>query len=219
MIYEKEITFQKTLNSTILETQEHILNRISRDLHDDAGQQLTVINFQLEHFKLDWPNAASELSPVSESLAHLSDTLRQVSHSLNNQWLSQNGLLGAIKQEVERLKKNKFIQVEFAENPIRKSFKPEEQIVLFRIFQECLNNTFKHARANQIFISISENPFFCLRIEDNGVGFDASKTHFSQGIGLANCKQRAAVIEYEFEIQSQINSGTKIMLREKTKQT
>lgn len=213
VIYEKEITFQKTLNSALLESQEHLLNNISQDLHDDAGQQLTVINFQLEHFKLDWPDASAALNPVSESLAHLSDTLRKVSHSLNNQWLSQNGLIKAISQEVERIKKNKFIQIDYSEPAVEKVFKPEEQIVLFRIFQECLNNTFKHARASQISIQIHSKPFI-ICIEDNGVGFDTSQIQ-SHGIGIANCQQRASVIDYHFEIQSQPNCGTKIVLSEK----
>lgn len=215
VLYENEITFQKTLNSALLESQEHLLNNISQDIHDDAGQQLTVINFQLEHFKLDWPDASADLKPVSESLTNLADTLRKVSHSLNNQWLSQNGLIKAITQEVERIKKNKFIEINYVEPTSVKSFKPEEQIVLFRIFQECLNNTFKHARANQISIVISQNPF-SISIQDNGVGFDISQLNASQGIGIANCQQRAKVINYHFDIQSQPNHGTQIILSELT---
>lgn len=215
MIYEKEITFQKTLNSALIESQEHLLNNISQDLHDDAGQQLTVINFQLEHFKLDWPDSAADLNPVSESLAHLADSLRKVSHSLNHQWLSQNGLIKAIAQEVERIKKNKLIQIEYSEKAGNKTFKPEEQIVLFRIFQECLNNAFKHARASQISIQINQNPF-SISILDNGIGFDRTRLNTAQGIGIANCIQRASVINYHFDIQSQPNQGTKIILSEQT---
>lgn len=216
VLYEKEIAFQKTLNSTILETQEHILNSISQDLHDDAGQQLTVINFQLENFKLDWPAAAEELNSVSESVAHLSDTLRKVSHSLNHHWLSQNGLLHALEQEIVRLQKNKFIHIEYTTEPGPKSFKPEEQIVLFRIIQECLNNTLKHARASLVKISVHQKPHFCISIEDNGVGFELEPAK-QKGIGLINCQNRASIIDYDLRIESRQNQGTRIILTEKNK--
>src|SRR5690606_6684395 len=72
VIYEKDLEFQRTLNTTIIETQEQVLTNISHDLHDDAGQQLTYINFQLENLKLDSPDLQNIMAPVSESLTQLS---------------------------------------------------------------------------------------------------------------------------------------------------
>ena len=83
---QKEIQFQKTLNASILETQEQLLNSISQDLHDDAGQQLTVINFQLENLKLDINDIDNKLEAVSTSVAQLANSLRKISHSLNPNW-------------------------------------------------------------------------------------------------------------------------------------
>ena len=211
----KELTFQKTLNTTILETQEQLLNTISQDLHDDAGQQLTVINFQLENLKLDHPDCEHNLSPISESVSHLSESLRKISHSLNSNWLSENGLIQAITLEVNRLQKNKTIPISMQVSEITKKWTAEEQIVIFRIFQECINNTLKHSKAKEIHVNIESNPVFKITLHDNGIGFDFQKAiQKNDSIGIKNCIQRAAMIQYTFDIQSKPNNGTTVVLQE-----
>lgn len=214
VIYENEIAFQKTLNTAILETQEQLLNTISQDLHDDAGQQLTVINFQLENLKLDYPDCRDYLSPISESVNHLSESMRRISHSLNSNWLSENGLIQAITLEVERLQKNKTIVIELHIDDNSKKWKAEEQIVLFRVFQECINNILKHAKATKITINIENKVHFKITIEDNGVGFEMGKTKEKNSIGLQNCINRAKMIQYRFDIHSKTNIGTTIVIQE-----
>jgi len=218
VIYENEINFQKTLNASILETQEQLLTSVSQDLHDDAGQQLTVINFQLENLKLDHPVCENDLDPISESVAHLAQSLRHISHSLNNNWLTNNGLFEAINQETERLKKNKSIQVTLTIDDPEKQFQAEEQIVIFRIFQETINNILKHAKASKINIDITTKPLFKITIYDNGIGFNLSKmAEKPKSIGIQNCINRAKVIQYHFEIQSTPTGGTTAILEQKTK--
>jgi len=215
-IYENEINFQKTLNASIVETQEQLLDSISRDLHDDAGQQLTVINFQIENLKFDFPNCENNLEPISNSVLKLSQSLRQISHSLNSNWLEKNGLIDAIKQEVTRIKKSDRISISYKSDNKTKNFKNEEQIVLFRIFQETINNILKHSRATAIEIEVVFNPKFLLKIQDNGIGFDVDLvSNSNHSIGIQNCIKRAEVINYIFEIQSIKNEGTTITLKEK----
>ncbi len=215
VIYENEIAFQKTLTSSIVETQEQLLTSISQDLHDDAGQQLTVINFQLENLKLDHPNCTNDLNPISESVGKLSQSLRQISHSLNNNWLIENGLLNAIQQEVNRIKKNKSLEVLLKMEDTNIKFKTDEQIVIFRIFQEVVNNALKYAKATRIVIDITSTPKFKISIADNGVGFNIEKlSENTNSIGIQNCINRAKIINYSFEISSKINNGTTIILQE-----
>lgn len=211
---QKELAFQKTLNSAILENQEQLLTSISQDLHDDAGQQLTVINFQLENLKLDHPNCEKSLSPISTSVANLSQSLRQISHSLNNNWLIENGLVNAIKADVERIKNLKNIKVTFeSHDATQRKFNVEEQIVIFRIFQETINNMLKHAKATSISISIKTAPKFELKLTDNGIGFDQNSPK-NNTLGIENCKQRAKIIHHTFSIESEVNQGTTIKLTE-----
>lgn len=215
-IYENEINFQKTLNQSIIETQEQLLNSISQDLHDDAGQQLTVINFQLENLKLDFPQCQDDLNPVSQSVTKLSESLRGISHALNTNWLEKNGLIDAIHNEVIRINKNKSIAVHLTRNAENKSFSGDEQIVLFRIFQETINNIIKHAKARNIEIKMEANPLFKIKITDDGIGFDLNKLKEStNSIGIQNCINRANLIHYDFIMESKINHGTTITLQEK----
>ncbi len=216
IIFQKDLDFQKTINNTILETQEQVLQNISQELHDDAGQQLTVINFQLENLKLDSQELDSALSPISKSVNALSKSIRSISHSLNNQLLSQQNLIKAIEIEVNRLQENKSIQINFNHDASNeKIFSVNEKIVLYRIFQETINNILKHAKANVIDIEIKNNPKFELKICDNGQGFNLHSTSNSKhSLGLQNIVERAKIINFEANVFSEINRGTTITIIE-----
>lgn len=213
LIFQKDLDFQKALNETIIETQEQVLNNISQDLHDDAGQQLTYINFQLENLKLDSDSMQATLQPLSDSVRRLSDSIRSISHSLNNQLLMQQDLFKAMKAEASRLQKNDTIEIRFAiKGKMRKTFTTHEKIVIYRIFQEILSNAFKHAKASEIDIEVLNGTLFMLRITDNGKGFDPEKVKDKTTLGLQGMAQRAAIINYALNINSAPGKGTAIIL-------
>jgi signal transduction histidine kinase len=219
VIYEKDLDFQKSLNLAIIETQEQVLNNISRDLHDDAGQQLTAINFQLENLKLDSPELNQSLEPVSASVSNLSQSIRSISHSLNNQLLTKQDLFKAISAEAERLQKNLpiTITVSAQENP-KKGFTTNEKIVIYRIFQEIINNILKHAKATQVSIAFNTSPHFEMIIRDNGKGFDYELTkNTGVSLGLSNMIHRADIINYKVTIESEPEKGTTVKLSENPK--
>ncbi|GLB50051.1 sensor histidine kinase [Neptunitalea lumnitzerae] len=213
VIYEKDLNFQKTLNETVVETQEQTLNNISQDLHDDAGQQLTYINFQLENLKLDYPDFSEQLEPVSQSLNQLSHSIRNISHSLNNQLLLQDSLLKAIDKEVQRLQKNTSIAIYFTLNgSMQKQYSTNETIVVYRIFQEIMNNIFKHSEASKVDIIINTEPIFKMHISDNGKGFNYLKAKDSSSLGLKNIESRAKAINFIANIDTLPNKGTTITI-------
>ncbi len=213
LIYEKDIVFQKTLNTTIIETQEQVLTNISQDLHDDAGQQLTYINFQLENLKFDSPELEDALYPISESVAQLSQSVRRISHSLNNHLLMQQNLLKSISSEVNRLKSSGKIDVELIITDQDRNFEDDQKIVIYRIFQEILNNIIKHARASQIKVEITSLPFKMI-VSDNGKGFNLDDNQSKISIGLENMKHRATIIDYQLSIASAPGVGTTVTLIE-----
>lgn len=223
LIYDKlmrnKLAHQKELNAAIVETQEQVFENISQELHDNAGQQLSVINFQIENLKLDFPNFTNNLSPISFSLQKLSENLRQISHSLSHNYLSEKGLIDSIIVEVSRINENKSVKFNVSiEDQKKRKFDFNEQIIIFRIFQETINNILKHAKANKVDINIITFPFFRLEIKDNGIGFDQkTKIVKNKTMGLINCFNRAKIIHYDFEIESFPNKGTKIILREDEK--
>lgn len=214
LIYQKDIDFQKSLNTAMVETQEQVLNNISRDLHDDAGQQITYINFQLENLKLDNPEVKSQLEPLSVSLQQLSESVRSISHSLNNQLVLQQDLVKVIGTEAERLSRNPKVKINFkVEGKQEKSFSQEEKIIIYRIFQEIVNNCLKHAKATVIDISILFEPYFNMCVSDNGRGFDYEQIkENTTSLGITNMINRAAIINYKLSINSEIGKGTKVVL-------
>lgn len=213
LMYEKELQTQKAINDAIHETQEQVLNNISQDLHDDAGQQLTYINFQLENLKLDSPKLESLLKPVSESVARLSESVRSISHSLNNQLVLQGDLLRAIRSEVDRIQNNKSVNIKLStDNQTPRDFSSSEKIIIYRIFQESMGNILRHAKATEIAISLQSRPF-SMSVSDNGIGFDLSSAR-QDSLGLAGMKRRANIIGYDIQIESEPNKGTTVRLIE-----
>jgi signal transduction histidine kinase len=212
LIYEKEIESQKSINTAIHETQEQTLNNISQDLHDDAGQQLTYINFQIENLKLDSPEMQATLEPITDSVARLSASVRSISHSLNSQLLLQQDLFKAIRSEVERLEKNTAISISFTTDHTPRDFGNNEKIIIFRIFQETINNCLKHAKAKRVDICLKSKPF-AMTISDNGCGFDRNGNS-DETLGLHGMVNRAKIIDYSFDIESKAEIGTTVRLTE-----
>lgn len=215
LLYQRDLAFQKTITQTVIETQEQVLNNISQDLHDDAGQQLTYINFQIENMKLDSPELEKKLEPVSQSLGHLSKSIRSISHALSGQLLLQQDLIKAIAAEIERLQKNNKIAITYSFEEVSvKKFGTNEKIIIYRIFQECLNNIFKHSKATKINISITTNPYFKMIVTDNGKGFKTADIINGSSLGLNNMTARAKSITYYLSVNSEPGSGTEIKLSE-----
>lgn len=215
LLHQKDLDFQKGITQTVIETQEQVLNNISQDLHDDAGQQLTYINFQIENIKLDSPELQKTLEPLSQSVTNLSQSIRSISHALNGQLLLQQDVIKAIAAEIKRLQKNTKIDIVYSFEAIEvKKFDDNEKIIIYRIFQECINNVFKHAKASKMSILITTSPDFKMIIEDNGKGFDFADKKSKLSLGLLNMINRANSINYVLAVESQIGSGTKITLSE-----
>lgn len=211
VILEKDLAHQKALTTLVIETQEQVLENISRDLHDDAGQQLTYINFQVENLKLDSEAMQHLLQPVTDSLRGLSESIRGISHSLNNQLITKKNLVQSIKSELERLSRSSPFKISAditCDDAV--PFSQNEKIVIYRIFQENMSNIFRHSRARNVWVTIADSPF-TMAISDDGQGFDPSAAS-DDSIGLANMKNRAALIGYELHIASAPGKGTTITL-------
>ncbi|RZJ70515.1 histidine kinase [Flavobacterium sp.] len=208
-LYQKDLDLQKAITQTVIETQEQVLQNISQDLHDDAGQQLTYINFQIESLRLDSAQYNVALEPMSEAVQKLSSSIRNLSHALSNQLLITNDLVKAIASEAERLKNTGRIDVAFSVAPgFDKVFDANEKTVIYRIFQESMNNVLKHSKARFVDITLNSNPFE-MAISDDGQGF-ATDAKF--GYGLSGMEKRAESIGYRLSVESIPNAGTIIRI-------
>lgn len=206
-LYQKEIEQQKAITETVIETQENTLDLIANELHDDAGQQLTYINLQLEQLKLQYPKLLKTITPLSESVGQLSNSIRTLSHTISHQKLKHNSLTQSITTEIKRLNKLNAVKCTFNyDKDFNYTFTETERIILYRMFQEISNNMLKHSRATAYKVQLNQNPKPVFSFADNGVGFNPKTNE------LLTLKQRAALINYSFEVKSTPKNGTKITL-------
>ncbi len=213
VIYQKDVDFQKALNETIVETQEQVLNNISQELHDDAGQQLSAINFRLENLKLDSNDFRHALEPVSEAVNELSRSVRNISHSLNNQLLLRQDIIKAIENETQRISQGSSLTIQFScREKSSREFSTNEKIVIYRIFQEAMSNILKHSKATFVDVRIKTQPFFEMTIIDDGRGFE--RVLERQSLGISGMEHRAAMINYRLQINSIPGNGTTLTLAE-----
>lgn len=203
-----QAVFQQELLKTQVEMQEQTLNHISREIHDNVTQVLSFVKLNLA-FPAKATREEVELK-ISESrnlVAQVINDLRDLSKSLSYEHIIQLGLVQTMEIEAGRINKSGIIKVELSVGGDARNLGEERELVVFRIFQEALNNALKHSGAKQLKISLDYfDHLFNLTIQDNGVGFKAG-TLSNSGSGLRNIVNRAALIGADAVIDSAPGKG------------
>lgn len=205
-----------------IETQNRLQEqrlRISRDLHDNIGAQLTFIISSIENlqfgFKIANDKLTDKLKSISEFTRETIYELRDTIWAMNRKEISLEDLQVRISNFIE--KANEYSQkVDFKfdiHESVNKThiFTSVQGMNIYRIIQEALNNTIKYANAKTVVIALKEDDDnFQIVIKDDGVGFDLASV--DSGNGLNNMKKRAHEIGAEISIISQERVGTSIIL-------
>jgi len=199
----------------ILEAEEKERRRIASDLHDGVGQLMSAAWLNLKAF-----NEQATLSPEGQQLFDKSLVLvdesckevRSVSHNMMPNALLKKGLVNAVREFIQQISGNKLsinLQTDGLQNPIPNHV----EMVLYRVIQESVNNVIKHAEADNLDISINQEPDgIDVMIEDNGKGFDAGKITSSDGIGLNNIKNRVQYLKGTVEWNTAPGNGTLVAI-------
>lgn len=203
-----QLHYEQELRTVEQEVQESLMNHISQELHDNIGQLLTLMRVQIEKGKKQSDETATALIPISKTLTDTTKQIRLLSHALNSEYLERNGLRETIAQEVIRLQQLDDIVVHFDTDGTEPGLSKDQCLMAFRIFQEMLNNTLKHAHAQNIYILLEGEKHFLLQVRDDGRGFDATgMTPEEQGNGLKNMQKRARLAGLGFSLQSAPGAG------------
>lgn len=209
----------RVLASQILTAQEEERKRISRELHDELGQSLTVLKLSLRNAN----RHLSEPPEVKEELGHLAlyldetiEKVRRLSRALSPAILEDLGLAPALKHLVGEFSKHYEISHDFDLEDLDHLFPKEAQIIIFRIFQESLNNIAKHARAGKVHLAIRKfDGAVRLEVEDDGQGFEVARilstSSLEKGLGLGALNERAKMLGGSLKIDSQRGRGTRIV--------
>lgn len=208
---ESEMYFQSELVKTRIEIKDQTLSEISKELHDNIGQIVSVGIMQLNRYlNTGQPVLTNELKDLKEILAKSLDEIRILSRIINKDNLLQSNFIEAIKQDLERIKKLKSIQYNYNLTGEVPQINKEHDLFIYRIFQEALHNSLKHSHSDlfEVDINISET-LFRLKMKDFGIGYDTSQ--IDSGLGLNNMKLRARLIGAILIMESD-SSGTTVTL-------
>lgn len=213
--------FQQNLLQTQLEIQEQTFRNISLEIHDNIGQILSLAKLTLSSIEMSDPALTLEKALSAKNLVSKAvQDLRDLSRSLNTDYVSQMGLARAIEYSLEIIKKTSLYEAEMTLVGIVKPFDPQRELIIFRIAQEMLNNIIKHAAATAIRVTLEYGEdSFRLIIADNGKGFDLSPINENavSGLGIRNMHNRADLIGAGFHISSTIGEGSTVSLTIKNK--
>jgi PAS domain S-box-containing protein len=195
--------------------QEDERRRVARELHDDLGQRVALLQFEAERLyqAARVPEVRAGLKRFIEEAGRFSTDLRTLSHRLHPSILEELGLGAALRSLVtDYLRQGIDVTLWLGEISGRTSL--DVRTSLYRITQEALRNARKHAPASLIHIQLlEENEQLELTIEDTGPGFDVNLTRATGGLGLLSMQERARLVGGSLLLKSHPDSGTTLTVR------
>ncbi|HEX5228784.1 MAG TPA: GAF domain-containing sensor histidine kinase [Bryobacteraceae bacterium] len=197
----------RQLAEHMLHVEEMERRRISRELHDEAGQSLLCIRLQMELLEGAIPAEHAEWIGKLREARDLTERtileMRRLIAALSPAVLEQLGLGAALRQLVNRFRRLHPIRVKLALGRLRR-LPQHTEIIVYRLVQECCNNIAKHSAASNVNISVSSaDGWVRLAVEDNGVGFRVEEALARKdSFGLSGMRERVALLGGRFEIRS-----------------
>jgi len=206
-----KLIHDKNLLTTKVEIQEQTFENISREIHDNIGQKLSLIKLNLN--TLSSNQRGKDLDKINLSANLIStviNDLRDISKSLGSDSILANGLVKAIETELGQLSNSGKYEIVLDVHGEQIFLERKKELILYRIVQEALNNIMKHADASSISIDIYfEEKILLIKIQDDGTGFISGQN--PNGAGLKNMQKRVGLIDGEVEIIT--NPGTLVNIK------
>jgi two-component system, sensor histidine kinase LadS len=215
---KEEIQRQALLQATqfshkLIQSQENERKRIAADLHDSLGQSIILIKNKVLLLKSQKDNSQQLETHLNTLVEMVTDTIqevRNISYKLRPFQLDLLGLTHSIKSLVEEVAEVSKISFQIKCDPIDQVFSKDNEINIYRIVQECLNNMVKHSYATHGIILVRKTETnILLHIEDNGNGFVyQKKPEYAQGFGITGIKERLNILGGKLSITDALPHGT-----------
>lgn len=221
-IKEKErlqFDYEQTLLQTQLEIQEQTLKNISQEIHDNIGQVLSLAKLNINTMSGAAPHILeSKIADSKHLISKAIQDLRDLAKSLNTDYVIEMGLLRSVEYELELINRTGTCETVFSTTGKPYRLEQQQELILFRIVQEILHNTIKHAKATTVHVQVQFEPeLFTLTVSDNGIGFDAGKLEAAGytgfGMGIRNMHNRAKMINTAFNLRSTLGEGVTVTLQ------
>lgn len=203
---------QKEITEAVIRVQEKERYEISRELHDNVNQQLTVAMMYIATAEKGTNNAEALLKQSSSFIYNAIEEIRKLSKALVTPLIKDFGLCKAIEGLLEdiQLANNSLHFDFFCENFYEEDIHYEFKLSIYRIVQEQMNNILKHAKAKEVVIELYRDEVIRLSVNDNGVGFDTKKKR--KGIGIHNIQTRVGLYGGQINIHSEPGKGCQLRI-------
>lgn len=211
----------RSLSSHLLDAQEKKRRRIALELHDELGQNLTVLKLQLRSIQKSLPASLSQLQTKCEDtnsyVDQIIENVRRISHELCPSCLEDLGLDESIAMLAEEFAHHSKLIVSIETQKIDTLFTLQQRTMIYRIFQEALNNIQKHAQARKVWIEVQRRKnVVSIQIADDGKGFinerNEEETVVKTGLGLTAMEERARMLGGTLEVYTIIGVGCRLAL-------
>jgi signal transduction histidine kinase len=204
---------QKLLTQRVLEAQESERKAIGQKIHDEVSAKLSVSMMHLSTIKPLQSDIATDITTIHAGLNDVRTTLRDISQQLMPMDLEKYGFKKSLESFINSINQSKKMHVEYVIEGFDKveNTSTAFKSFVYRTLLECTNNIIKHSSASHVFFQLLEiKNSLTLVIEDNGIGFDSSKTN--AGYGLTLIKAQTNHYQGKIEVHSQPNEGTSIII-------
>jgi len=216
IIKEAEVKHSHDLFLGTLEATEKERERLARELHDVIGASLSAMRLQLAEIE----NKASEdghVKSFTDNNKRLIDNtileVRRISNDLLPPGIEEFGLVYSIEGLCEHVLGYANLEIALEASSLG-TIDKQKSLIVFRIVQELLNNTIKHAEATQIIINLAlNNGFLVMNYQDNGKGFDYEEAYKKRSLGLKNIEVRAKMVDGLTSFQTRTKEGLKVQIR------
>jgi signal transduction histidine kinase len=203
----------RDLAGRLIVSQELERKRIAREVHDDLGQKVSLLNIEID--RLVAPGGAvSKFGQLQKRLAaqvgEIANDLNQLAHQLHPSKVETLGIKRSIRSLCAEFSNRRKISASFSHGALPRSIDPNVSLCFYRIAQEALHNVFRHSRARHVSVRLGEaGSVLSLQIADDGVGFDASKAE-PKGLGLIGMRERVGLLGGTLQVHSKPQAGTQI---------
>ncbi|WP_020536153.1 sensor histidine kinase [Lewinella cohaerens] len=208
---QQQLNHQQQLLISSIQVQEEERQRLARELHDEVGSKLNVINLGLHRLRkhaMEIPDIKETLQDIFGVVDMTITTTRRIAHDLLPPTLEKFGLATALEELCEQHKQGDF-NISF-------TLQEQQPLVIdqvtalnfFRVVQELLSNSIKHASADNISILLSHNDQeIRLAYQDDGQGFSLKGDHINKGLGMQNIESRLQIINATYRLESEPGKG------------
>ena len=211
-IRELEKDKQLVAVDSMLQGQEEERSRLAKDLHDGLGGLLSGVKFSLSNMKDNLIITPDNMAVFERSLDMIDTSikeLRRVAHNMMPEMLTKFGLDEALKEYCNTINATNLLSVKYQSMGMETRVEKSVEIIVYRIIQELLNNTMKHAVATEAMVQlIKEEGRFSIIVEDNGNGFDTTMLKNNKGAGLTSIQSRVDYLKGHLDIHAEQGKGT-----------